>query len=96
MLKRTIVIAAVFAMLPLYVGCGDAGNLRRETLLDQNWGRSVESAKYNQYLDPEAGKDPKTVEGLSGEAAGYSVDNYQKSFKSKTLQEGPVTTTMNK
>jgi hypothetical protein len=96
MLKKTIVITVVCAMLPLFVGCGDAGNLRRETLLDQNWGRSVESAKYNQYLDPEAGKNPKTVEGLNGEAARNSVNRYENSFKKEARQEDQSTTTLNK
>jgi hypothetical protein len=79
-------------MLPLFVGCGDAGNLRRETLLDQNWGRSVETAKYNQYLDPEAGKSLTPVEGLDGKAAGYTVDKYENSFKEKTTQQSTATT----
>lgn len=83
-------------MLILFAGCSGPGQLyREETALDQNWGRSVESAKFNQILNPEAGKSLKPVEGLSGDAAGYTVDKYENSFKEKTVQQvAPMTTTI--
>lgn len=83
-------------MLILFAGCSGPGQLyREETALDKNWGRSVESAKFNQILNPEAGKDLKPVEGLSGDAAGYTVDKYENSFKEKTVQQvAPMTTTI--
>ena len=75
MLKRTIAITVGCAVLALFAGCsGPAGNnpFREETLLDKNWGRSFETAKYNQTLDPEAGKNLAPVEGLDGKAAGFA------------------------
>ena len=33
----------------------------RESQLDKNWGRSFESARYNQILNPEAGKNLEPV-----------------------------------
>ena len=95
MLKRTIAITVVCAVLALFAGCsGPAGNnpFREETLLDKNWGRSVETAKYNQTLDPEAGKNALPVEGLDGKAAGYAVDKYDNSFKEKVQIQTQSTT----
>jgi len=95
MLKRTIAITAVCALLALFAGCsGPAGNnpFREETLLDKNWGRSVETAKYNQTIDPEAGKNLAPVEGLDGKAAGYAVDKYENSFRKETKKESVSTT----
>lgn len=99
MLKRTIAITAVCGVLGLFAGCsGTAGNnpFREETLLDKNWGRSVETAKYNQTLDPEAGKNLAPVEGLDGKAAGYAVDKYENSFRKETKPESVSTTSVAK
>jgi hypothetical protein len=93
MLKRTIAITAACATLALFTGCSGTGNpFHEETLLDKNWGRSVETAKYNQILNPDAGKDLTLVEGLSGKAAGYSVEKFENSFKKESKQEGTTTT----
>jgi hypothetical protein len=97
MLKRTIAITAACAMLALFAGCSSTGNpFHEETLLDKNWGRSVETAKYNQILNPDAGKDLTPVEGLSGKAADNSVEKYENSFKKETKQEAATTTTIMK
>ena len=97
MLKKTIAITATCAMLALFAGCsGTDGSLHKETLLDQNWGRSVETAKYNQILNPEAGKDLTPVEGLSGKAAGITVEKYEKSFKKEWRDEAATTATVYK
>jgi hypothetical protein len=95
MSKRTIAITAACAMLTIFAGCSGTGTpFHEETLLDQNWGRSVETAKYNQILNPDAGKNLTPAEGLSGKAAGYSVEKYENSFKKESKQEGTVTTDM--
>jgi hypothetical protein len=95
MLKRTIAIVTACALLGLFAGCTSSGNIyREETALEQNWGRSVETAKFNQILDPEAGKSSKPVEGLSGDAAGHAVDKYENSFKEKSVQQGAATTSI--
>ena len=93
MLKKTIALAMFCATLALFAGCSSTGSpLREETLLDKNWGRSVETAKYNQTLNPDAGKDLTPVEGLSGKAAENSVEKYENSFKKETKQESMSTT----
>jgi hypothetical protein len=97
MLKRTIAVTMACALLILSAGCSSTGNsYQGETLLGRNWGRSVETAKHNQILDPEAGKSLKPVAGLSGEAAVNSVDKYEKSFKEKATEQSTTTTTIQK
>ena len=84
-----IVVLAVFAVVTLW-GC--AGNLpesKRVDYLEQNWGKSFDSAKKNQILNPEAGKTVEPVIGLDGEVAEYGVNKYKKSFE----KEVPVETT---
>jgi PBP1b-binding outer membrane lipoprotein LpoB len=45
-----------------------------------NWGASFESAKSNQILNPEAGKDLEPVSGFDGEAADITIEKYREDF----------------
>ena len=92
MLKKTIALTIACAMLALFAGCSSSGPVYEETLLDKNWGRSVETAKYNQILNPGAEKNLAPVEGLSGMATDNSVQKYENSFKKETKQESTSTT----
>ena len=95
MMKATSAIVMACALLGLFAGCSSTGNIyREETALDQNWGRSVETAKFNQILNPEAGKNLNPVEGLSGPAVGHTVNKYEDSFKDRTVQQGTATTSV--
>ena len=91
MLKGNIILIIVLAVFSITLwGC--AGNLpesQRVDYLEMNWGKSFESAKKNQILNPEAGKSLEPVVGLDGQAAEYGVDKYKKSFE----KEVPVKTT---
>jgi len=80
-------------MLALSAGCSSSGPVHEETLLEKNWGRSVETAKYNQILNPDAGKNLTPVEGLDGKATDNSVKKYEDSFKKETKQESTSTST---
>ena len=93
MLKKTIALAMACAMLALFAGCSSSGPVHEETLLEKNWGRSVETAKYNQILNPDAGKNLAPVEGLDGKAADNSVQKYENSFKIETKQENTSSST---
>jgi hypothetical protein len=93
MLKKALTLAFACAVLALFAGCSSSGPVYEETLLDKNWGRSVETAKYNQILNPEAGKNLASVEGLDGKAAENSVKKYEDSFKKETKQENTITST---
>jgi len=59
-----------------------------ESHLDKNWGRSYETAKHNQILNPNAGKEPEPVEGLEGRAAERIMDGY---IKGGDSQQQPQT-----
>lgn len=80
MIKYFIHIGLVVAF-SLSIGCAGNNPLLGESKLEKNWGRSYESAKYNQILDPEAEKNLEPVTGLEGEAAKNSVEKYRKTFK---------------
>jgi len=84
MLKGNIILIVVLAVFSVVSLWGCAGNLpesKRTDYLEQNWGKSFESAKKNQILNPEAGKTVEPVIGLDGQVAEHNVDNRKKSFK---------------
>jgi hypothetical protein len=84
MLKGNIILIIVLAMFSVVVVWGCAGNLpegERMDYLEQNWGKSFESAKKNQILNPEAGKAVEPVIGLDGVPAEYNANKYKKAFE---------------
>jgi hypothetical protein len=84
MLKGNIILIVILGMFSITLWSGCAGNLpqsQREQYLDMNWGKSFESARKNQILNPDAGKTQEPVVGLNGEAAEYGLDKYKESFK---------------
>ena len=92
MLKGNIILILVLAVFSVVTLWGCAGNIpegKRMDYLEQNWGKSFESAKKNQILNPEAGKTVEPVIGLDGEVAEHGVNKYKKSFE----KEVPVETT---
>ena len=76
MVKRYGILIVVIAAMACFLGCACGGSN-----LNANWGRSFEMAKYNQNLNPEAGKNLEPVEGLNGWAADAVMAGYQGSFK---------------
>ncbi|MBW2643652.1 MAG: hypothetical protein JRC89_09860 [Deltaproteobacteria bacterium] len=94
MLKGNIILIVVLAMFSVVTLWGCAGNLpesKRVDYLEQNWGKSFESAKKNQILNPEAGKSLEPVIGLDGQVAEHGVNKYKKSFEKEV--EVKTTTT---
>jgi hypothetical protein len=82
MLKRCLTLFGLIAALALLASCGGRKSpAHQDTLLDRNWGRSYESAKYNQILNPEAGKHPEPIIGMDGQAAEGTTEKYRKGFK---------------
>ncbi len=98
MFKNNIILIALTAVLSVMLwGC--AGNLpksQRTKMIDMNWGKSFESAKNNQILNPEAGMEPEPVVGLDGEAAGYNMKKYRDAFKKAEPPKTPVLTGIGK
>ena len=86
MLKRYLTLmGVVITVLSFLSGCG--GHAQKQTMLDKNWGKSFESAKQSQILNPEAGKDPGPVESLDGQAAERNMEQYRKDFEGKKSKE---------
>lgn len=48
---------------------------------DQHFGEAVRAAVAQQTINPDASRNTDPVTGLDGKAAGYTMDNYEKSFK---------------
>jgi hypothetical protein len=69
----------IFIIFALVVGgCEHIPSARQDTLLNRNFGRSYETAIYNQILNPDAGKNLAPVEGLDGRYVEGNMDTYQK------------------
>ena len=87
MLKDIKILVKVLAALFIFItvsGC--AGNMpetERINYLDANWGKSYETAKNNQILNPRASENLAPVEGLDGETTKIIVDKHKESFKEK-------------
>ena len=75
-------IVALISMAVIF-GCGSTA-FQQTTTLDKNWGRSFESAKYNQIIDHKAAKNRKPVTGLDGVAGENNMGTYRKSFAADT------------
>jgi hypothetical protein len=80
MIIRKILILTAVAALVVVLGCTSPPGQNQQTLLEKNWGRSFETTKYNQILNPEAGRNAEPVEGLDGEAAEANTAKYRQGF----------------
>ena len=89
MLTRCFILIGLIAAVFFFSGCGT-----RETMLDKNWGSSFESAKQNQILNPEAGKNLDPVIGLDGKAAKNNMEKYRQGFTKKGKSNNPTTITI--
>jgi hypothetical protein len=92
-IRTLILIFVIAAALVIFPACATNNEVAPEmqSKLDRNWGRSYESAKYNQMLNPEAGKTAEPVTGIDGEAAEKSVQKYRKSFEKEPPQRSQGT-----
>jgi len=88
MLNRCLLIIGLLAVMTIHFGCAGRNIDGRETDLDKNWGRSYETAKFNQIVNPEADKNLDPVVGLDAVAAEKNMKKYRKSFEKET--ERPV------
>ena len=88
MLKKSLIIIGVTAAVSMVLACSGT-----ETLLQRNWGKSHETAVYNQTLNPNADKTLKTVDALDGQAAEGVHKKYLDGFK--TQEKGQATSLIN-
>ena len=73
MLYRTACMTVAMIMIAGLSGC--------ESLLQENWGRSYETALHQQILNPQAEQNLAPVEGLDGPSAERNMEQYQKGEK---------------
>jgi hypothetical protein len=69
----------VLILAIIFFGCSSLSG-QHDSLLDKNWGRSFETAKYNQIIDHEAGKKPVPITGLDGTASENNREKYLQGF----------------
>lgn len=78
---KRLALASIIAGGLFVVGCGP-------TMLDQNWSRALETARYNQTLNPDAENNHAPVTGMDGPSAANIMDTYQKGFSPVEQQTG--------
>ena len=78
MLKKSLIIIGIIALVSMVSACSGT-----ETLSQQNWGKSYETAAYNQMLNPDADKTLNPVDSLDGQAAENNLQKYRDGFKAK-------------
>ena len=76
MLKKSLIIIGISAAVIFVSACTGT-----ETLSQRNWGKSYETATYNQMVNPDADKTSKEVDSLDAQAANNAVKKYRDSFK---------------
>ncbi len=82
MAPKCLLAIVIIAILAILGGCAHY-YYQGESPLDKNWGRSFESAKYNETLNPESGENLEPVEGLDGAAAEIAQQRYLKGEQKK-------------
>ena len=85
MLKRSLIIFGIIAAVSFISACSGT-----DTLSQRNWGKSYETAAYNQMLNPDADETLKPVDSLDGQAAKNVHKKYRESFKTKAEKAPPV------
>ena len=78
MLKKSLIIVGIIVAVSMVSACSGT-----DTLSQRNWGKSYETAKYNQMLNPDADKTLKPVDSLDGQAAENNLQRYRNGFKAK-------------
>ena len=87
MLKRCLIIIGIISIMSVMLSCSGTTPAHKQTLLERNWGRSFESMRYMQMLNPEADKNLDPVLGLDGNASDHNINKYQESFKETEQKE---------
>ena len=83
MLARYLGIITSIALLCSLLGCASTFYPDGKTSMDRNLGKSYESAKYDQILNPEADMNRQPVVELDGKASAIVLQKYWKSFEGK-------------
>ena len=81
--KKTLTLFFTATVL-MVVGCEHIPSARQDTLLNRNFGRAYETARYNQILNPDAGNNLQPVEGLDGQLVQENLNTYRKGKEKKS------------
>jgi hypothetical protein len=81
-----MIIGIIMITLVMF-SCSGTSPTYKPSLLDRNWGRSYETARYLQIVNPDAEKNLDPVLGLDGNAANHNVNKYRETFKEKGQKE---------
>ncbi|MEJ2098671.1 MAG: hypothetical protein P8X68_01685 [Desulfobacterales bacterium] len=87
MLKRYFLIIGIFSGMLFIVSCAGRTPYSEDSATNRNWGRSHQTAIYNQMLNPDAVQNLNPVLGLDGSAAENNVEKYKESFKEAEPKE---------
>ena len=80
-MRKVILTAFVTVTVILMVSaCTGTPRLYRQ------WGKSVETAKQKQTVNPQAGQGLVQTPEMDGNAAGLAVDRYRQSFKGLKIE----------
>ena len=85
MLKKSLIIFGIIVAVSMVSACSGT-----DTLLQRNFGKSLETAAYNQTLNPDADKTLKPVDSLDGQAAENGHQKYQDGFKVKEKKQPTI------
>ena len=87
MLKRHFLIIGIFSGMLFITSCAGTTPYSEDSLTNRNWGKSKETAIYNQMLNPVAAENLDPVSGLDGSASANNVEKYKNSFKEAEQKE---------
>lgn len=83
MFIRGIMLILLTGLVAVFPACGPNQPFHQPKTLEENWGKSFQSQKDNQILNPEAGKDLAPAAGLDGQAALKAVEKYREGDREK-------------
>ena len=69
-----LILIAWITVVMFFNGCAPSR-------VEMDYGASYNLSKYNQILNPDAGKNLKPVEGMDGKAANAALEKYRKDFE---------------
>lgn len=78
-MQKIIIIIAITIIFSVLSGCGHMS--QRELMVEKNWGRSHETARFSQIINPDAGEGMVEDQSMDGVAGKYNYDQYQDDFK---------------
>lgn len=82
MLKKCLIIVGIILTVSIVSACSGT-----ETLSERNWGKSYETARHNQMLNPDADKTLRPADSFDGQAAENDLQRYRENFKGKKEQQ---------